>query len=154
MREGRDVSLVAASYMALEALRAADVLAKDGISAEVIDLRSIRPWDREAVIASVRKTGRLVAADTSWKMFGIGAEIVATVTEEAFSALKAAPARVALPDSPTPTSPALADLYFPRAGHIVLAVKRMLGLPEVTDALDLRPGQRLDVPDFSFQGPF
>ena len=154
MREGKDVTLVGTSYMALEALRAADHLAKEGISAEVVDLRTIRPWDTETVLASVRKTGRLVVADTSWKMFGVAGEIVATVTEQAFSALKAAPERVALPDSPAPTSPALADNYFPRAGDIVLAAKRTLGLPQMTDAFELRPGQRLDVPDSTFQGPF
>jgi acetoin:2,6-dichlorophenolindophenol oxidoreductase subunit beta len=154
MREGRDVTIVATSYMALEALRAANHLAKENISAEVIDLRTIRPWDAEAVLASVRKTGRLVVCDTSWKMFGIAAEVVATVTEAAFAALKAPPERVALPDSPAPTSPALADHYFPRAGDVVLAAKRTLGLPLQTDAFELRPGQRLDVPDASFQGPF
>jgi pyruvate dehydrogenase E1 component beta subunit len=154
MREGTDVTIVGASYMSLEALRAAEHLAKEGVNAEVIDLRTIRPLDTETVLASVRKTGRLVVADTSWKQFGVAGEIVAMVTEQAFSSLKAAPERVALPDAPAPTSPALADTYFPRAGDIVLAAKRTLGLKPETDAFELRPGQRLDVPDSSFQGPF
>jgi len=154
MRDGKDVTIVATSYMALEALRAAEELASDGISAEVIDLRTIRPWDKDAVLASVRKTGHLVVADTSWKMFGVSGEIVATVTEEAFTALKAAPGRVASPDYPSPTSPVLADHFYPRAGDIVLAAKRALGKKPTTRLLDLAPGQRLDVPDPSFAGPF
>ncbi|MFZ1989356.1 MAG: alpha-ketoacid dehydrogenase subunit beta [Alphaproteobacteria bacterium] len=154
MRGGTDVTIVATSYMALEALRAAELLEREDVSAEVIDLRAIRPWDQEAVLASVRKTGRLVVADTSWKMFGIAGEIVATATEEAFEALKAAPERVALPDAPTPTSPALADHYYPRAGEIVQAARRTMGLPPSTADFGPLPGQRLDAPDPSFQGPF
>jgi acetoin:2,6-dichlorophenolindophenol oxidoreductase subunit beta len=154
MREGKDVTIVATSYMALEALHAADELASEGITAEVIDLRSIRPWDAPTVLASVRKTGRLVAADTSWKMFGVAGEIVATVTEQAFTALKSAPERVASPDYPTPTSPALADNFYPRAGDIVLAAKRTLGREPTTKLFQVPPGQRLDVPDPSFAGPF
>jgi pyruvate/2-oxoglutarate/acetoin dehydrogenase E1 component len=154
MREGRDVTVVATSYMALEALHAADELRDEGISAEVIDLRTIRPWDAAAVLASVRKTGRLVVADTSWKLFGVSAEIVATVTEEAFSALKSAPERVASPDHPSPTSPVLADNFYPRAGDIVVAAKRTLGREPTSRLLCLAPGQRLDIPDPSFTGPF
>lgn len=154
MRPGKDITLVGTSYMALEALKAAESLESVGVSAEVIDLRTIRPWDSKTVIASVQKTGRIVAADTSWKMYGVAAEIVATVTEMAFASLKAAPERVALPDGPTPTSPALAAHYYPRAGHIEAAARRALGLPEDLSLLDVPEGQNLDVPDSSFQGPF
>jgi len=154
MREGTDVTMVGVSYMSLEALRAAERMEKEGISAEVIDLRSIRPWDEEMVLESVKKTGRLVVADNSWKSFGVAAEIVSTVTEKAFSALKAAPERVALPDCPSPTSPALNEHFYQRAGHIHLAAKRALGLDPVTDLLAVAAGQRLDVPDASFKGPF
>lgn len=154
MREGTDVTLVATSYMTLEALRAAEELASEDISAEVIDLRTIRPWDVPTVLASVRKTGRLVVADTAWKLFGISAEVVATATEQAFSALKSAPERVASPDYPSPTSPVLAEGFYPRAGDIVLAVKRTLGLEPLTRLLRVAPGQNLDIPDSSFTGPF
>lgn len=154
MRQGSDVTIVATSYMALEALHAADVLAEEGIVAEVIDLRSLKPLDDATILASVRKTGRLVAADTGWKSFGIGAEVVALAVEQAFEALKAAPSRVSLPDVPSPTSPALAAHYYPRAVHIAAAVRAQFG--RTTDRATLAPprGVHLDVPDPSFTGPF
>lgn len=154
MREGSDVTIVGTSYMALEALRAADILDKEGVSAEVIDLRTIRPWDTETVLASVRKTGRLVVTDTGGTAFGISAEIVATVLESEFASIKAAPVRIALPDHPCPTSPALSSYYYPRAGHIVSDTLKMMGLDPATHALDIGPCQKLDVPDSSFKGPF
>jgi len=154
MREGSDVTIVGTSYMALEAVRAAEHLRADDVSAEVIDLRTIRPWDVETVLASVRKTGRLVVADTASAAFGVSAEIVATVLECEFASMKTAPVRIALPDHPCPTSPALAERYYPRAGHIVLEVKRMVGISPNGNELATLPDQRLDVPDTSFQGPF
>lgn len=154
LRRGTDIALVGISYMVLEALRAAERLAQEGVSAEVIDLRTIRPWDKETVLDSVRKTGRLVVADTGWSAFGVAAEVIATVVEEEFSSLKAAPERVALPDCPSPTSPPLAAQFYPRAGHIHLAAKRSLGLEPITDLLAVTPEQHLDVPDASFKGPF
>jgi pyruvate dehydrogenase E1 component beta subunit len=155
MRQGSDVTIVGTSYMSLEALRAALTLHEEGLSAEVIDLRTIRPWDEETVLASVRKTGRLVVADTGASAFGVTAEIVATVLEREFSALKAAPIRIALPDYPCPTSPALADHYYPRADTIVNKVMAMMGKAHATDhSRAPRSTHRLDVPDPSFSGPF
>jgi pyruvate dehydrogenase E1 component beta subunit len=154
MRSGKDVTIVGASYMALEALRAADLLAAEGISAEAVDLRSLRPLDAETIVQSVRKTGRLVVADHSWREFGTASEIVALASERAFTALKAAPVRIALPDSPVPSSPALADSYYPRAPHIVAAVNRMLGRRVDPASFAVPPGRRLDQPDPSFTGPF
>ncbi len=154
MREGSDVTLVAVSYMALEALNAAEMLYEQGISAEVIDLRSLRPLDGNTVLESVRKTGRLVAIDTSWKSFGVAGEIVALAAECAFETLKAAPCRIALPDCPTPTSPALAAGFYPRAPHIVQAVLRMLGKDGSQLNFEPAPNQRLDQPDPGFTGPF
>lgn len=154
MRKGDHVTLVGLSYMSLECLRAAEMLAMDGISAEVVDVRTLRPFDDETILASVRKTGRLIVADTGWKTVGFGAEVVAKVVEEAFGDLKAPPVRIALPDCPTPTTPALADSYYPRAVHIAVAVKKMLqfsvdGIFEKT-----KSPQPLDVPDLTFTGPF
>ena len=154
VRAGGDVTIVASSYMLLESLRAADTLAQAGIQAELIDLRSLRPLDDAAILESVRKTGRLVVADTGGKAFGVSAEILALVTERAFADLKAAPQRVASPDFPAPTSPALSDGYYPRAGHIAAAVLGMVGREPSSSLFDVPEGRRLDQPDPSFTGPF
>lgn len=154
LKEGSDVTIVGISYMTLEALRAAERLSAYGVSAEVIDLRTIRPWDVEAVLRSVQKSGRLVVTDTSWHSFGVAAEIEATVVERLFKHLKAAPRRVASPDCPSPTSPALAAHFFPRADSIVQTVQEMLGMEARDDFKNLPPLHELDVPDSSFKGPF
>ena len=154
VREGSDLTIAAMSHMTLEALRAAEILAKENISAEVIDIRTLRPLDEGLILGSVRKTGRLIVADTGWKTAGFGAEVVARAAEGAFSALKSPPARVALPDCPTPTSPALAKDYFPRAVHLVATAKKMLGLCMDARELSSFATPPLDVPDMSFTGPF
>ncbi|MDO8425955.1 MAG: alpha-ketoacid dehydrogenase subunit beta [Deltaproteobacteria bacterium] len=125
-RKGPDVTIAAASYMVYEALRAASALSGQGIESEVIDLRTLKPLDMETIFESVKKTGRLIVADTGWKEFGIGAEVIARVAEDAFYDLKAPAARVALPDAPTPASPVLENAFYPGKGHIIEAVKKML----------------------------
>lgn len=154
VREGNDVTIAATSHMTLEALRAAEMLAEDGVGVEVIDIRTLRPLDDSLILASVRKTGRLIVADTGWKTVGFSAEIVARIAEEALSDLKSPPSRVALPDCPTPTTPALANHYYPRAVHIVATVRRMLGLSTDIPARHPTTSVPLDVPDMSFTGPF
>ncbi|CCQ61653.1 alpha-ketoacid dehydrogenase subunit beta [Crocosphaera watsonii] len=114
-REGEDLTIVSTSYMTLEALRVAEWLEKAGVSTEVVDVRSLRPLDTETIVNSVEKTGKLLVTDTGWTNYGVTAEIMALVTEQAFSKLKCAPRRVALPDVPTPTSHAVAQYYYPRA---------------------------------------
>lgn len=154
LREGKDLTMVAASYMVLEANRAAQFLAGHGVDVEVIDLRTIKPLDTPTILGSVRKTGRLIAADTGWKTCGVAGEIVALASEEAFPSLKCAPMRVTLPDCPTPTTPALANLYYPGTAALVGAAVRMLGLdPAITAEAESRY-KILDVPDTSFKGPF
>ncbi|MDW8264749.1 MAG: transketolase C-terminal domain-containing protein [Gemmataceae bacterium] len=151
MRPGKDVTIVAVSYMCLEALRAAGILVELGIDAEVIDLRSLRPWDADLVCESVDRTGRLVVVDTSWKLAGFSAEVLATVVERCLPRLRCPPRRIALPDCPTPTSPALARHFYPTSADIVTTVCGLLGrqpppLPE--------PKTPADVPDPTFTGPF
>jgi len=125
-RSGNDVTIAAASYMAGEALAAAEILGTQDIDAEVIDLRSIKPLDETILFESVRKTGRLVVADGGWKTGGIGAEIVARVTEKNLKYLKAPPARIALPDTPAPASSALEECYYSKARDIVTVIKQVL----------------------------
>lgn len=154
LRPGTDITIAAMSYMTLEALRAADILDRDGVSAEVIDVRTVKPLDGAAILESVRRTGRLIVADTGWKDVGVGAEIVARVAEEALEDLKSPPRRFGLPDCPAPTTPALADRYYPRAVHIAAAARRMLGLAADETEPDEASPIPLDVPDTSFVGPF
>lgn len=153
-REGDDVTIVATSYMVLEALRAAEQLAQDGIGTEVIDVRSLRPLDDETILESVRKTGRLIVADTGWATCGFAAEIVALASEQAFEHLTRPPRRVALPDSPCPSSAALANHYYPRSHHLIEASRELLGLSGGDGACAEASSVPLDVPDLSFKGPF
>jgi acetoin:2,6-dichlorophenolindophenol oxidoreductase subunit beta len=103
----------------------------------------------------VNKTGRLIVVESAWRMAGFAAEIIASITENIFGILKSAPTRLTLPDCPTPTSPALARHYYPRAIHIVNAVRNTLGLDERTEEeLDMKHDIPLDVPDQDFKGPF
>ena len=152
-KEGADLSLVALSYMTLEALRAAEWLAAEGIDAEVIDVRSLRPFDEATILESVRKTGHLIAVDPAWKTAGFAAEVTACVAEHAFSALKSAPVRVVYPDTPTPTTPALANGFYPRAIEIAAAARVMLGRQPGFQKSSVQKIP-LDVPDASFTGPF
>ncbi len=125
-RQGRHVTIVATSCMVHEALTAAETLCARGIEAEVIDLRTIKPWDRDMVFSSVGKTGRLVIADAAWVSGGVAAEVAATVAGELFHALQAPILRVCLPDAPAPTSSALEQAYYVGAKHIVVAVEKAL----------------------------
>ncbi len=137
-RTGSDVSIVATSYMAAQALTASKLLERNGVDAEVIDLRSISPWDQESVLCSVRKTGCLVVADAAWKTCGVAAEIAASVAEQAFGDLHAPIARVCLPDTPAPASAPLERAYYAGAEDIVQAVERVLEQKEKTWATGSR----------------
>jgi pyruvate/2-oxoglutarate/acetoin dehydrogenase E1 component len=125
-KSGKDVTLIATSHMVWEAMEAAETLDKQGIDVEVIDLRSLKPLDEELILSSVEKTGRLVIADGGWKTGGIGAEILARITEKAFEKIKAPPVRVSLPDTPAPASSALEQRYYPKAENIASAVSKVL----------------------------
>ncbi|MEP4051904.1 MAG: pyruvate dehydrogenase complex E1 component subunit beta [Litorimonas sp.] len=122
--EGTDVTLVAHSRMVGRCLEAAEVLAGEGISAEVIDLRTIRPLDTDTVIESVKKTNRIVCAEEGWGQSGIGAEIAARVVAEAFDYLDAPPERVFQADVPLPYAANLEALSLPGTEDVVEAAKR------------------------------
>ena len=107
------------------ALEAAEQLAGEGIDAEVIDLRSIRPLDTATVIESVKKTNRIVTCEEGWRFFGVGAEIAATVTQEAFDYLDAPPARVHQKDVPLPYAGNLEALSLPGTEDIIEAAKKV-----------------------------
>ena len=124
-REGGDVTITAHSRMVGFALDAAEQLAGEGISAEVIDLRTLRPLDTDTVIESVKKTNRIVCAEEGWGQHGVGAEIAARVVDEAFDYLDAPPARVFQKDVPLPYAANLEALSLPGVMDIVAAVKQV-----------------------------
>jgi pyruvate dehydrogenase E1 component beta subunit len=124
-KSGVDVTVVAVSYLMQHAMVAADELARDGIDCEVIDLRTIKPLDKELLLDSVKKTGRLVVADVGWKSFGMAAEISALVFEEAFDFVKSPFVRVTLPDAPAPASAPLENAYYPGQKEIQESIKRL-----------------------------
>lgn len=127
MREGTDVTLVGHSKAVMACMEAAEQLAANGISAEVLNLRSIRPLDRDAIAASVRKTNRLVTVEGGWPAFGVGAEVCASVFEtDAFDYLDAPVQRVTGADVPTPYAENLETLSFPTAQNVVDAVSAAL----------------------------
>ncbi len=154
VRPGEDVTLVGCSYMTLECLRAAEVLADNGIQAEVIDLRTIAPLDFETIRESVDRTGRLVVIDSGHLEFGVTAEILARTVESGV-VLKSPPVRLGLPQAPTPTTAALADGYYPRAIDVLQAVTRQLGLESNPAWLtDPDAGSPRDQPNRNFTGPY
>ncbi len=126
-RAGTDVTVVALSRMVHEALKAAELLAKDGISAEVLDPRTLSPLDHDAILASVAKTGRLVIAHEAWGPCGVGAEIAAVAAEAGFRSLKAPVRRVTPPFTPVPFSPPMEKFWLPDAGKIAAAAREVCG---------------------------
>lgn len=125
VREGSDVTIVGLAMGVHNALKAADELAKQGVSAEVVDLRSLVPLDRETIRKSVAKTGRLIVVDEDYQSFGVSGEIIATVVEHDISVLKAAPKRVAYPDVPIPFARVMEQFCLPNPQKIVAAFDEM-----------------------------
>ena len=125
-REGRDVTLVSYGKTVQGCLTAAETLAAEGVSAEVIDLRSLKPLDEATVLASVRKTGRLVVVHEAAAPCGVGAEIAAIASEKAFASLKSPVVRLTGPDAPAPASFPLEAAFAPQAGAIADAVRKLM----------------------------
>jgi acetoin:2,6-dichlorophenolindophenol oxidoreductase subunit beta len=124
LRQGDHVTIVALSSMLALALAAAEELANEGISAEVIDPRSISPLDVESIVSSVKKTSRLIVVHEAVEQGGIGAEIVARIQQEAFYYLDSPIVRVAAPFAPVPASPGLEQSFVPSKAQIIAAVRR------------------------------
>jgi 2-oxoisovalerate dehydrogenase E1 component len=127
VRPGADLTIVSWSRMVQQSLKAADELAADGISAEVIDLRTIVPLDRQCILSSLSRTNRLVIAQDAVNDFGVGAEIAALAVGEGFWSLDAPVARVGAPRSPAPYAPSLEQAWLPSAAGIVKAARTVLG---------------------------
>jgi len=154
VRPGKDVTIVATSIMVLEAIRAAEHLARiGGLDCEIIDLNCVSHPDKALILESVRKTGKLLVADTSWQAYGVGAEVCRIVCEEAPSFLKAPVVTLGMHPAPCPTAKCLEDLYYPNLRVLVDALASL-----VTGRRD----HRINLPDENsmadiykaFKGPF
>lgn len=157
LRMGNEITVITSSHMTLEAFKALSYL--EDCSIELIDLRSIRPLDKETIFQSVKKTGRVLVVDQDWKTGGFASEIMALITEELFSFLKAAPERLTYPDYPCPTSWHLSNDYYPTAKDISLKILQMLNretkaIALLNEIIKQRLEKPLDVPDATFKGPF
>jgi pyruvate dehydrogenase E1 component beta subunit len=125
LRDGKDVTIVALGRMVMLANQAADTLAREGISCELIDPRTTSPLDKDTILESVENTGRLVVVDEAHPRCSMATDIAALVAQEAFDALEAPVQMVTAPHTPVPFSPALEDLYLPNADKIVAAVHKI-----------------------------
>lgn len=125
-RDGTDVSIISVSGCLRHALKAADELAKDGISADVIDLRTLLPLDNEAILATLARTGRVVIVDPAHRTMGAAAEIAAIIVEDGFDMLKKPVKRVVTPDVPIPFSPPMEAPLYPNAEKIIAAVRDLM----------------------------
>jgi len=127
VREGKDLTIVATSYMVQEALAAAGRLAEQGIEAEIVDPRTLVPLDMESIVESVKKTHRALVVHEAVRFCGVGAEIAAQITEEAFDYLDGPPLRIGAPFSPVPYSPVLEKAWIPDADQIVEKATSLVG---------------------------
>jgi pyruvate dehydrogenase E1 component beta subunit len=127
VREGKDVTIVGVAMGVHNALKAAEKLATQGVSAEVVDLRTLVPLDRETVFASVSKTGKLIVVDEDYQSYGMTGEIIASIVERDISVLKAAPQRIAYPDIPIPFTRPMEQFALPNPEKIIEAYEKMKG---------------------------
>lgn len=149
LRTGSDVTIVATSWMNVEALRAAEVLEKHGISCEIVDPRTISPLDIDPILASVRKTGRILVADNDWVPCGLGAEIAARIVETCPEALKVPLRRLGFAFTPCPTVRSLENEFYPNAASIVREICALLKTTEIPVMQD-----SLYSHERRFKGPF
>jgi pyruvate dehydrogenase E1 component beta subunit len=153
-REGSDLTIVATSYMNVEAVHALDHLKPQGIYADLIDLRSVRPIDWRKISRSVKKTGRLLVLDIGAGAVSVASEIVSKIAIENWSDLKAAPIKICMPDKAQPTSPALTKGFYPDASSIVRGVSALVGKELEWESLTSMQSWPHDVPGTWFNGPF
>jgi pyruvate dehydrogenase E1 component beta subunit len=129
LREGSDVTLISYAKTVHTCVKAADEMAEQGIRAEVIDLRTLKPLDEDTILRSVRRTGRAVVVHEASRMCGVGAEVAALIVEQAFDRLRGPVVRLTGPDAPAPASFPLEQAYVPQADAIVAAVRNLVGSP-------------------------
>jgi pyruvate dehydrogenase E1 component beta subunit len=149
LRQGSDITVVATSWLNVEAMKAAEVLERNGVSVEIVDPRTIAPFDDTLVMGSVRKTGHCIVADNDWVDCGFGAQVAARVAEKCFSQLKSPIKRIGFAPTPCPTARCLENEFYPNAVDIIRAVEEKLGL----DSVDLSQ-EDFYSHERRFKGPF
>jgi acetoin:2,6-dichlorophenolindophenol oxidoreductase subunit beta len=149
VRPGKDVTIVATSWMNVEALHAARILSQHGVDVEIVDPRSIAPLDIDIIAGSVNKTGYCLVADNDWTYCGFSAEVAAQVSERCFGRLKAPVHRIGFAHTPCPTVRTLENEFYPNAERVVRTIEKMMGL----EAVDLS-GERFYSHENRFKGPF
>lgn len=149
LRRGNNITIIATSWMCVEAIRAAEILAREGVSVEIVDPRTIAPFDDKLAVESVRKTGHCIVADNDWLDCGFSAEVAARISEKCFGQLKSPVRRIGFATTPCPTVRCLENEFYPNAIQIIRAVEEMLRL----DAIDLS-GEDFYSHERRFKGPF
>ena len=149
LREGKDVTVLCTSWMAIEAMKAAEVLAKRGVQLEVVNVRTIAPLQEEELISSVMKTGRCIVADYDWAFCGFSAELAARVSHACLGRLKEPVERLGFAHVPCPTTRPLENAFYPSAVGIIRTAEHMLGLRESDLA-----GESFYSYENKFKGPF
>jgi len=149
LRQGSDISVLAVSWMNVEALQAAEVLEKHGIKLEIIDARSISPFDDVTVLESVKKTGHLIIADYDWIHCGFGAEVATRIYEKSMNSLKSPITRIGFAEAHCPCSRPLENAFYPSAVDIIRSVEKKLKLSRI----DLS-GEDFYSYEKKFKGPF
>ena len=149
IRKGKDITIVAISWMNVEALKAAEILERKGVSVEIVDPRTISPLDDETIVKSVKKTGRCIIADYDWLHCGFSAEIAARVSEKCFGSLKQPVQRIGFAPTPCPTARHLENEFYPNAINIIRSIEKMLHLSPT----DLS-GEEFYSHEKRFKGPF
>ncbi len=150
VKQGKDISLITYSYGVVLAIRAAKILAKYGINAEIIDLRTLRPLDKKSILLSVKKTQRALVIDNGWIKYGISSEIISILYENDSIKMKARPIRIGFKDSPIPSTRELAKYCYPFCEDII---KKVMKIFKKKYNLDFKT-ELTDVPDHNFLGPF
>ena len=125
---GDDLTIVASSYNIYECLLCSKILKKFEINLEIVDLRVLRPLNLDVIIKSIRKTGKLLIIETGHKLFGVGAEIISAIYENHHLFLKSPPSRIGLPESPTPSTRSLSNIYYPNSMNIMKEIVKQLNL--------------------------
>ncbi len=156
MREGSDLTIVSTSFMTLEAMKLSKIMSELGINIEVIDVQTIKPLDKETILKSVKKTGKLLVMDTGYMTGGFASDVTAMVSEEAFSCLRSPPKRITLPDIPTPCTKGLTKHYYPNHRTIAQEIINIIGDSSKEDEImaKIKLPEKHDIPDSSFTGPF